>query len=160
METKAKVESHVDNLDLYLHFYLHKVWMLWHHGDITFWNLFFHLFSWSHSLCVCVCLCLWVCVCVCVCVHVCWKSSSRTYIGVNGAVESYSCQLEAYNSKSVNPTDKVDTLWKRRQVWLQPENITVFEWNLWLGASGKENISESFFWMVCLGQSMPEMSIF
>ena len=32
------------------------------------------------------------------------------YIGVNGAVESYSCWLEADNSKTVNPTDKIDTL--------------------------------------------------
>ena len=35
------------------------------------------------------------------------------YIGVNGAVESYSCRLKADNSKTVNPTDKVDTLEER-----------------------------------------------
>ena len=48
------------------------------------------------------------------------------YIGVNGAVESYSCQLKADNSKTVNLTDKVGTLGERRQVWLQLSKTSLF----------------------------------
>ena len=44
---------------------------------------------------------------------------------MNGALESYSRRLEADNSESVNPIDKVDTLWERRQVWLQLWKISV-----------------------------------
>ena len=43
------------------------------------------------------------------------------YIGVNE-----SAQLEADNTKSVNPTDKVDTLGERRQVWQQLWKISLF----------------------------------
>ncbi len=48
------------------------------------------------------------------------------YIGVNGAVESYSCRLEADQSKTINPTDKVDTLGERRHVWLKLWKISLF----------------------------------
>ncbi len=47
-------------------------------------------------------------------------------IGVNGASESYSGRSEADDSKTVNPTEKVDTLWERRQVWLQLWQISLF----------------------------------
>ena len=48
------------------------------------------------------------------------------YSGVNGPLESDPCQLEADKSKTINPTDKVDTLGDRRQVWLQLWNISLF----------------------------------
>ena len=71
------------------------------------------------------------------------------YIGVNGAVESYSCRLEADNSKTVNPTDKVDTLGERTHMRLQLwKKITVFVRDLWLGSSWKEKICDSMgFWV-------------
>ena len=48
------------------------------------------------------------------------------YNGVNGTVETYSCWLEADNSKTMNPTEKIDTLGERRQVWLQLWKISLF----------------------------------
>ena len=95
--------------------------------EMSMFEIFFSTFSPGliHFVCVCVCARACVCVCTCVCARVC-KILFPTYIGVNGAVESYSCRLEADNSKSVNPTDKVDTLWERRQVWLQLWKISLF----------------------------------
>ena len=74
-------------------------------------------------LCVCGCVCafLHVCgfvsVCVCVCVCVC------SWLRVSG---TNSCPLAVDNSKTVNPTDNIDTLVERRQVWLQLWGISLF----------------------------------
>ena len=50
------------------------------------------------------------------------------YIALNGAIEISSAQLEADHSKSVNPTDKVPTI-ERKKTSVAPtlENITVLE---------------------------------
>ena len=69
------------------------------------------------------------------------------YIGVNGAVESYSCRLEAANWKTVSRHIGR----KKTSVATTLKNITVLEHNLWLGSSCKENISESFFESLPLG---------
>ena len=61
------------------------------------------------------------------------------YIGVHRTFGTYSCQLAVDNSKTVNRTDKVDTLATTLG------NITVFEPNLSPGSSQKEKISEKNF---------------